>query len=324
MTFAPEHFCQNHRGATKRDIAQRNFFKFPRGDCIFKEKFVLIAKQQNEDIVRFIFFFLILTSFSSAEIINLEQFQTPVKDQKDRNTCAYFAVVALVEASIKSHFSKEFDISEQFQISYGKEYFKEYSNKEHGSTYDILMNFKNQGFFLTEDVAPYKTSYFEKGMPCEKYDPFDEQTPVFCFSHGPIDWTLTPRVQTFGMEIDWLSGLWSPSKSRVQLIEDALRKERPVVLTLKVYAPLWDHEHVTYSQEIDEQCSRGELECYGHAILITGFDSERKLFTFKNSWGESWGNKGYGVMDYDYVLNYSDMPLSVHWNRLIGNIRPKN
>lgn len=264
-----------------------------------------------------------MISLSHAEIVNLQEYQTPVKDQKDRNTCAYFAVVALVESSIKATFSKEYDISEQFQISYGKEHYKEYSNKEHGSTYDILLNFKNQGFFLTENVAPYQLSYFEKGRPCEQFDSFDESTPVFCFSHGSIEWLSKPRVRTNGMQVDWMSGLWSPGKNRVHLIEDALRKKRSVVITLKVYAPLWDYEHVTYPKEIDDQCKRGEIDCYGHAVLITGFDSEKKIFTFKNSWGESWGNKGYGQIDYDYVLNYSDMPLSVSWQYMFGEVIDK-
>lgn len=37
----------------------------------------------------------------------------------------------------------------------------------------------------------------------------------------------------------------------------------------------------------------------GHAIVIVGYDDIRKLFEFRNSWGESWGNKGYAYMTYD-------------------------
>ena len=40
----------------------------------------------------------------------------------------------------------------------------------------------------------------------------------------------------------------------------------------------------------------------GHCVLFVGFDDNKKLLKFKNSWGESWGDKGYGYLPYDYVL----------------------
>lgn len=40
----------------------------------------------------------------------------------------------------------------------------------------------------------------------------------------------------------------------------------------------------------------------GHAVLLTGYDDSRQLFKFKNSWGSSWGNRGYGYLPYRYYL----------------------
>jgi C1A family cysteine protease len=40
----------------------------------------------------------------------------------------------------------------------------------------------------------------------------------------------------------------------------------------------------------------------GHAIFIVGYDDNKKLFKFKNSWGMYWGDKGYGYLPYDYYL----------------------
>jgi hypothetical protein len=42
----------------------------------------------------------------------------------------------------------------------------------------------------------------------------------------------------------------------------------------------------------------------GHAICIVGYDDEAKLFKFKNSWGEDWGDKGYGYIPYEYMQNF--------------------
>lgn len=39
----------------------------------------------------------------------------------------------------------------------------------------------------------------------------------------------------------------------------------------------------------------------GHAVLFVGYDQGKKLFIVRNSWGASWGDKGYFYMPFDYV-----------------------
>lgn len=41
----------------------------------------------------------------------------------------------------------------------------------------------------------------------------------------------------------------------------------------------------------------------GHAILIVGYDDAKRLFTFRNSWGTDWGQKGYGFLPYAYLTD---------------------
>jgi C1A family cysteine protease len=41
----------------------------------------------------------------------------------------------------------------------------------------------------------------------------------------------------------------------------------------------------------------------GHAVLAVGYDDAKKLLTVRNSWGTSWGDKGYFYMPYDYAKN---------------------
>jgi C1A family cysteine protease len=41
----------------------------------------------------------------------------------------------------------------------------------------------------------------------------------------------------------------------------------------------------------------------GHAILAVGFDDSKQLFKFRNSWGTSWGDGGYGYMPYAYLTD---------------------
>jgi C1A family cysteine protease len=41
----------------------------------------------------------------------------------------------------------------------------------------------------------------------------------------------------------------------------------------------------------------------GHAILLVGYDDNRKVYIFRNSWGKDWGDGGYGYLPYAYVHN---------------------
>jgi len=41
----------------------------------------------------------------------------------------------------------------------------------------------------------------------------------------------------------------------------------------------------------------------GHCINIVGYNDETQMFTCANSWGTSWGNKGYCYIPYNYLLN---------------------
>lgn len=39
----------------------------------------------------------------------------------------------------------------------------------------------------------------------------------------------------------------------------------------------------------------------GHAVLAVGYNDETRYLTVRNSWGSSWGDRGYFYMPYDYI-----------------------
>jgi len=49
----------------------------------------------------------------------------------------------------------------------------------------------------------------------------------------------------------------------------------------------------------------GERTLGGHAVVAVGYDDKRTRFIVRNSWGTSWGMKGYFTMPYDYLANAS-------------------
>jgi C1A family cysteine protease len=41
----------------------------------------------------------------------------------------------------------------------------------------------------------------------------------------------------------------------------------------------------------------------GHAVMAAGYDDKKKAFIVRNSWGSTWGQKGYFYMPYDYLTS---------------------
>jgi C1A family cysteine protease len=84
------------------------------------------------------------------------------------------------------------------------------------------------------------------------------------------------------------------------LIRAALASERPVVCGISIYDS-FESDTVAGSGEVPMP---GDKESFlgGHAIALVGYDDDAQFFTFRNSWGIGWGDKGYGFLKYGFVL----------------------
>jgi hypothetical protein len=81
-----------------------------------------------------------------------------------------------------------------------------------------------------------------------------------------------------------------------------------VTISLPVHEDGWaggEDGLVVHDQALETECDSKPDLCGGHTVLLTGYDQEKKLFTFKNSWGESWGQGGYGQLSYEYFKDWT-------------------
>ncbi|MBF8455957.1 C1 family peptidase [Kaistella sp. G5-32] len=46
-----------------------------------------------------------------------------------------------------------------------------------------------------------------------------------------------------------------------------------------------------------------EARLGGHCVMAVGYDDSKQLFIVRNSWGESWADKGYFYMPYAFITN---------------------
>ena len=49
--------------------------------------------------------------------------------------------------------------------------------------------------------------------------------------------------------------------------------------------------------------THGEQQIGGHAVCAVGYDDAKQMFIVRNSWGDTWGQKGYFMMPYAYMTD---------------------
>ncbi|UYL09267.1 C1 family peptidase [Bdellovibrio sp. SKB1291214] len=242
-----------------------------------------------------------------AETKILSHIQTPVKDQQKRDTCAYFAISALVESTFKNLTGEDYDISEEFEIFRHKIANAWRPEVEFGNTYDILQSIKNDLYVYEEAYLPYQKESPDFTKPLNA-----QQTAFYDLRQQNV-----PKVQIRSLGFKQLTQMFVKRPWSEHVMTE-IKANRPVVVTLNVAIPHINDQKGTFTMtpEIAAECASAKIPCGGHAILLMGYDSERKLFMFKNSWGPKWGNQGYGYVTFDHVDNYSDQFMTAYFDKL--------
>lgn len=246
---------------------------------------------------------------AEAKVVDLTPLQTSVKDQKNRDTCAYFAVNGLTESLFKGLTGQDYDLSEEYEIFHHKIVNAWRPEVEFGNTYDLVLNFSHRYFAYDESLLPYQKESpdFTKGLS-------PDQTAFYDLRKQSV-----PRIEFRSLKPKMLTQMWV-RKPWSALVMQELDQQRPVVITLKVSLSHINDKtgEFTYNSDIDAQCNSGALKCGGHAVLIVGYDDEAQVFKFKNSWSDKWGYKGYGRISFEHADKFSDQPMTAYFDKLSG------
>jgi C1A family cysteine protease len=49
--------------------------------------------------------------------------------------------------------------------------------------------------------------------------------------------------------------------------------------------------------------SRHDKVVGGHAVMAVGYDHSKRQLIFRNSWGQAWGDRGYGYLPYQFLMS---------------------
>lgn len=84
-------------------------------------------------------------------------------------------------------------------------------------------------------------------------------------------------------------------------MKSCVAAEHPFEFGFQVYES-FESEAVTRTGLIPMP-RRGERALGGHAVIAVGYDDRAAAFKIRNSWGTKWGDNGYGLLPYEFIIN---------------------
>ena len=213
------------------------------------------------------------------------------RHQGRRNMCSVFAASSLVEYLVWEKTGEKPDFSEEFLF---------YSAKLKFTDNPELQVYKTE-----TGLAGYVAVDALRGGLVKETDwPFLPSLPA----HTPVPPVLDADVALApaGIYGKLLGHAFAPQAIRRGEIKDFLVNERrPVVMNLMLYMSNIDGKTGRISDPSEAQrkaCFSAGTDCYGHVVLLTGYDPASGDFFFRNSWGASWGEAGYGRISGKYLM----------------------
>jgi C1A family cysteine protease len=222
--------------------------------------------------------------------VDLRKWCSAIDNQLDIGSCTANAGMGIMEYYQRRAFNKHIEGSRLFLYKVTRNLMQQ--TGDNGATIRDVMKALVLCGVPAEKYWPYNVADFDKEPPAFIYSIADNYEALKYFCHDPM-----------GSDI--------PSTTVLDSVKKYLAAGIPSMFGFYGF-PSFDSSDVKGG--IPYPC-QGERAEWGHAIVAVGYDDEKKITNTKcnketkgallirNSWGTSWGDKGYGWMPYDYVIN---------------------
>ncbi|MDI6758278.1 MAG: C1 family peptidase [Candidatus Omnitrophota bacterium] len=193
---------------------------------------------------------------------------SPVKDQGDEGTCVGFAVaVGMKEYQEILDYEKLVGLSPRFVYAEAKKI--DGAPGLEGTTIRAAMQALKKLGVCQEKFWPYK--------------PHQEDKPKKGASANAKKFCIITYARILNLnELRMSLSSKGPAVLGIQVFKGMLKTKTGIVAMPK----------------------KDERTLGGHAICAIGYDEEKRLVKFKNSWSGKWGDKGYGYLPYTYIERY--------------------
>lgn len=212
---------------------------------------------------------------------------SPILDQANCGSCVAFASIGVLEtqykiSSLLPNFNVKFSPQHLFSCGGGR--------CSWGWTPESAARFLQQSGAPDEACMPYSSGATGQDVACRASCPDAAQRSVK------------------------ITGYETPTRGsrNIDAVKMALQKG-PLVTTLIVYADFMAYAGGVYKH------SSGEF-LGGHAVSIVGYDDTKQAFIIRNSWGEEWGENGFGYVSYEDQAGIGDRTWFYNLPPLTGGV----
>lgn len=210
-----------------------------------------------------------ITTRTSPNSVDLRSYCSPIENQGSLGSCTGQAIAGAIELLNKRNGNYR-DISRLFIYYYER----------------LILGTVNydSGAYIRDGIK----STNKYGASLESHWPYDirkfKQEPILEAKTDALNRKVTryERVEDFNGCID------------------ALTNGYPVVIGFYVYDSFMSAS-VAKTGNMPYPNTKRERLLGGHAVLLVGYDKTKKVFIVRNSWGTSWGDKGYFYMPFDII-----------------------
>jgi C1A family cysteine protease len=210
--------------------------------------------------------------------LSTSEFMPPVWDQDQLGSCTAHAACAGFIFDQNKQSQTEFDPS-RLELYYAERDIDGDVTEDGGSSLRTSCKALATVGVCRTDLWPYDESKVSVKPPLSAYDD--------ALLHKAIEYASVPKNEN--------------------AIKAVLASGFPIIFGTLVYSSIESSGAAKTGVVVCPQF--GEQTVGGHALLLVGYDDEDKdpnhALKFRNSWGVSWGQKGYGQFSWGYFNSYA-------------------
>lgn len=204
--------------------------------------------------------------------VDLREMCPPVYNQGELGSCTANALVCAIQYDeLKQNLENQ--VPSRLFIYYNERYIEGTIDQDTGASLRDGVKCINKIGYCNETQWPYDIKKFTEKPEQSCYD--------YARKHKSLNYQRVQQDETH--------------------LKSILSMGFPIVFGISVYQS-FESENVAKTGMVPMP-EKEERMLGGHAIVLVGFDDVNRLFIFRNSWGEEWGEKGYGYLPFDYVCD---------------------